>query len=187
MSAIVDYAKTWALTDVLLLLFSIVFVLHWVAYIYGQGRYSNSHKDSQNSSAGYLIATLFAKVITNFRHLLALIIVSIFGIAVLYSMLDGKTFGDNLQTVVAALGGIVGSVIGYYFGEAKLKANDNDDSVDPLHSVDQGDPPDDSDPGLRAPPVPHADPDPDDSGAEVATGAPGNNEPEGEKDGGDQR
>lgn len=157
MSSIVSQSSSWTLPEILLLLFSLVFIMHWVAFIWGIGRYSPAKKNTQNSSAGYLIATLFAKVITNFRHLLALIIVSIFGIAVLYTMIDGYRFDENLQTVVAALGGIVGSVLGYYFGEAKLKASEGDgEDVDPINGLDQDDPPDDPDPGLRMRPAPPA-------------------------------
>ena len=78
---------------------------------------------------------LFVKVITEFRHLLALVIVSIFAFALGYALFTSDPGGDdlskNLQAVTSTLGGLVGSIIGYYFGESKAETAAADRRPDP--------------------------------------------------------
>lgn len=109
---------------VFLLCISSVFLFtHWIAYVFALGRY-RTNKDQ--AGPGYVIIKLFDKVINDFRHLLAFTIITIFAGSLLYSListrLDATKISDALQAVVSTLGGIVGSIIGYYFGEAKGKS-----------------------------------------------------------------
>ena len=81
------------------------------------------------SSLGVVITAFFAKLIDEFRHLLALLIFLLFAGVLIYGVAvaggDGQAHIDNIekviQVVVASLGGLVGSIMGYYFGEASGK------------------------------------------------------------------
>jgi membrane protein DedA with SNARE-associated domain len=69
-----------------------------------------------------VIAELFVKIINDFRHLLALLIVVIFALVLGYGLIragkDLENITKVLQVVVSTLGGLIGSIIGYYFGES---------------------------------------------------------------------
>lgn len=71
-----------------------------------------------------IIADFLARLINDFRHLLALVIVVIFFSLVFYSMAMSDKFEekmDALQMVMASFGGLLGSIIGYYFGESAAR------------------------------------------------------------------
>lgn len=119
----------------LLILASIAFLVQWFAWIFGAGRFG------KDATSGKTVSILFSeftfKIINEFRHLLALLIVVIFSFALGYSLIkaaslptsaDTPSTIDNmkeaLQAVVATLGGLVGSIIGYYFGESKPSTPD---------------------------------------------------------------
>lgn len=78
-------------------------------------------------SLRFLIADALTKIVNDFRHLLALMLVSIFALALVYVLYaSNKNIGqikEGLQAVVATLGGLVGSIIGYYFGESSARAS----------------------------------------------------------------
>lgn len=115
---------------------SIVFLVQWFAWILAVGRFAAT--TSATGSGGraelrYIFSEATVKIINDFRHLLALIVVLIFAIALGYSLwkaasvetsADSPSVVDNmkeaLQAVVATLGGLVGSIIGYYFGESSV-------------------------------------------------------------------
>ena len=81
----------------------------------------------QADSIRYVLADFFVKIINDFRHLLALVLVLLFGLAVFAAMWPGmmkqdvNLIKDGLQGVAAALGGLIGSIIGYYFGESAAR------------------------------------------------------------------
>lgn len=92
------------------------------------GSNMNPGGDGVSKGIGQVIVDFFIKVIDDFRNLLALIIIAIFFIALFYVMVystpNFKEKMEAIQAVVASLGGLVGSIIGYYFGEsATLKKN----------------------------------------------------------------
>lgn len=110
-------------------IFIIKGVIYFLAKTFCWGKFNSSanngnSRDPMEASGGvaYILMNLMVKIIDDFRHLLALIIVSIFFFALIYAMMyAGKTLEekmDAIQTVVAALGGLIGSIIGYYFGES---------------------------------------------------------------------
>jgi hypothetical protein len=131
-----DFLPDLALMLVFLLM--LVLMLQWVCWIFRWGRFKVPTSGGQPSlldgtSAGgqprgvvqstvYIIGNFITTLIDDFRHLLALIIVLIFGAALAYAMYkaDGSLPGirDALQAVAATLGGLVGSIIGYYYGES---------------------------------------------------------------------
>jgi len=114
-------------------------IIQWLCWIFGCGRFGLSTSGGSTTTATeavnsdgrpkgvigtivFLAGDFITRLINDFRHLLALIIVLIFGLALAYAMYkaDGSLPGirDALQAVSATLGGLVGSVIGYYYGES---------------------------------------------------------------------
>lgn len=91
-----------------------------MAWIFSLGRFRAPQSRSDNLRN--IFTDFLVKIIDDFRHLLALIIVVIFALALGYAMLRAGNQFDNmtkaLQAVVSTLGGLIGSIIGYYFGES---------------------------------------------------------------------
>lgn len=109
-------------------------LVQWFAWIFALGRFGVPEPSSGGRPGiRYLFSEFTVKIINEFRHLLALIIVLIFTGALAYSLWKaasaqgsaGSTVIDNmkeaLQGVVATLGGLVGSIVGYYFGESSVR------------------------------------------------------------------
>lgn len=97
--------------------------------------------DSSEKDFINVIVDFFAKIIADFRSFLALLIIAIFFFAVAYALLySSPNFDDKLkalQAVVATLGGIVGSIIGYYFGESAARTKGKDDIQNDGNSNDE--------------------------------------------------
>ena len=76
-------------------------------------------------SIRFVIAELFAKLIDDFPHLLALIIVVIFMMTIAYALwVAGGNVADlnaSLQAVTGSFSGIIGVIICYYFGELSAR------------------------------------------------------------------
>jgi hypothetical protein len=111
----------------------------WLSWIRGWGRYRPNAGDpgapaaKEPSSIAHLLVRFLATIISEFRHLLALLIFLLFAGVLSYSVYvasqaPGDTaamienIGAVVQAVVASLGGLVGSIIGYYFGESSARA-----------------------------------------------------------------
>ena len=109
-----------------LLLFALGALLNWLLWMFGWGRYRGrvGTEAGTDSKIRFVLADFFVKIINDFRHLLALLIVVGFAIALVIAMWPGMMKQDvtlikeGLEGVAAALGGLLGSVIGYYFGES---------------------------------------------------------------------
>ncbi len=108
-----------------------ILMIQWLAWIFKFGRFS--HPTDQKTGISYetnngirhVIADLMVKVIDDFRHLLALVIILMFALALGYTLIFADTISeisDGLQAVTSTLGGIIGAIIGYYFGESAAKA-----------------------------------------------------------------
>ncbi len=104
---------------VILMLFTVL-VLQWVFWIFGWGRFSQRAPVSQG--VRFIIADLAANIINDFRHLLALLIILIYGGVMAFGLVragaDVESVGNVLQAVSSSLGGLIGAMIGYYFGES---------------------------------------------------------------------
>jgi hypothetical protein len=113
----------------------IAVLIQWFAWIFAKGRFGKIPTTSGGRGEGlrYLFSEATVKIINDFRHLLALIIVLIFAVALGYALWKAASVETNagsasvidnmkeaLQAVVATLGGLVGSIIGYYFGESSV-------------------------------------------------------------------
>jgi hypothetical protein len=115
----------------ILLLLVLLFLIRELFWLMGWGRYARTSRGAQaNLAAGdpthvlsFFTTTFLAKTISEFRHLLALLIFLLFAGAVILAILPGlialnvEQMTEGLEGVAAALGGLVGSIIGYYFGE----------------------------------------------------------------------
>ncbi len=114
----------------LFVLFCLVLMIAWLANIFRVGRYSarNSRNLGTRERLGFVIARFFANIIDDFRHFLALMLVIIFTILIIYSMAAAGTFEEKmkaLQLVIASIGTLLGSIIGYYFGESAASKSNN--------------------------------------------------------------
>ncbi len=100
-----------------LLVVLILFFLRSFCKIYGFGRFK---KD---------ITNWISRLFDDFRHVLAFLIIMFFFVIVLYALIkDGKCCDSKMEatkTILASLGGLIGSIIGYYFGESKGSRRDN--------------------------------------------------------------
>jgi hypothetical protein len=118
---------------------AVALLVQWFSWIFGIGRFAiPSSGDQRIAGSGkaelrYIFSEATVKIINDFRHLLALLIVLIFAFALGYSLIKSASVQTNantpsvidnmkeaLQGVVATLGGLVGSIIGYYFGESSV-------------------------------------------------------------------
>jgi hypothetical protein len=107
------------------LLLAIGVLVQWFAWIFARGRFQKGDEPTGRQTLRYVFADLLVKIIDDFRHLLALVIVLIFALALTYSLVlvayeqTGRidAAAKALQAVVSSLGGLIGAIIGYYFGE----------------------------------------------------------------------
>jgi hypothetical protein len=101
-------------------------VLQWCCWIFRLGRFRVDAVmgTRQPNPLRFVVAEFFVRLINDFRHLLALIVVFMFALALFTAMMPGmldrdlNSMKDGLQAVAAALAGLIGSIIGYYFGES---------------------------------------------------------------------
>lgn len=132
-------------------LFALAMLFQWFAWIFGLGRFRRKKEEADATTARtqslrYIITDLFVKIITEFRHLLALIIITMFALALARAMYVAGTNIDQvkeaMQVVVATLGGLVGSIIGYYFGESTVARSQETPAA--AQEAEQGEPEDDA-------------------------------------------
>jgi len=111
------------LASLLAVVMALTVILLWA---FGVGRFRRPLNAPHTAALRYLITEALTKIINDFRHLLALILVLIFGGALGYSLFEAgpnlANIKEALQSVSASLGGLIGSIIGYYFGESKGRA-----------------------------------------------------------------
>jgi len=111
----------------LLAVFVLTAIAHWWMWMFGLGRFKPGRGDAgaNNFSIGKPLVELLVKIIDDFRHLLALVILGIFLITLLLMLgaawNDAANMKEALEVVVASLGGLVGSIVGYYFGESAAR------------------------------------------------------------------
>ena len=97
----------------------------------------------QQDTLSYVVGMFFVNLINDFKHLLALVIVIVFASLIIYSMTTTDIFKEKmeaLQLVVASLGGLLGSIIGYYFGESAATKSQTK-TIDKTTSVSTDQPP----------------------------------------------
>lgn len=105
--------------------FSGALLINWVAWIFSWGRFKGSlSKEDPGGGIFFLFTDLMVKIINDFRHFLALILVLIFAISLGYAFYISdsvESLSGALQAVVSTLGGLIGSIVGYYFGESAAR------------------------------------------------------------------
>ena len=100
--------------------------VQWLAWTWGLGRFGlpQAARARSLNPLRYVIADLFVQIINDFRHFLALVVVTVFALMLGAAMWPGLRHGDietmknGLQAVAAVMAGLIGSIIGYYFGES---------------------------------------------------------------------
>ena len=111
----------------LVVAFGAIAIVQWLAWIFRSGRFETGPGQTRpvrSESLRYVTADFLVKIINDFRNLLALLIVGVFAAALAIAMYPGvrhwsvDEIGKGVQSVAAALGGLIGSIIGYYFGES---------------------------------------------------------------------
>jgi hypothetical protein len=132
----------------------------WIMWLLGVGRFKP--KDDAAVSAGgplngsqrgpwQWLQWFVSEIIFEFRNFLALVIMAVFVLALVLMLWPGLGKGDaesytqmkdGLQVVVASLGGLVGSIIGYYFGESAVANAKSKKSGDPPTPTQALPPPD---------------------------------------------
>jgi len=124
-------------------------LVQWTFWIAGWGRF-RLPKDIKPASKGgigerpirFVFAELFAKLVNDFRHLLALIVMLVFLFSVAYALWVAGTNVENmnkaLQAVTGSLSGIIGVIIGYYFGETVARTGGASDTTQPSGTALQG-------------------------------------------------
>lgn len=127
MDAFLTYLETHDKGIMMLILLSVIFViiLRWLFQIFGIGKYSNRKAEkAQNNSITFILTRSLVNIVDDFRHFLALLIVILFVGLIIAAMWSGDNFDDRMeamQLVIASLGGLLGSIIGYYYGESAAR------------------------------------------------------------------
>lgn len=121
------FAAQWqGLLVIALLLCTTVLVVQWIAWIFSRGRFRAKPAGGREiTPLRHVFADLIVKIIDDFRHLLALLIVLIFAATLVYALVLASydetdrlgAASTALQAVVSSMGGLIGAIIGYYFGE----------------------------------------------------------------------
>ena len=144
--------------------FGLMAVVQWLAWIFRFGRFrpapnaGPSPVRQTSNPLRYVAANFFVEIINDFRHFLALVVVTVFALALAVGMYPGlrnwsvEEIGKGVQAVAAALGGLIGSIIGYYFGESAATQRREDRQPPETQSVQEPQAPG---PGITpAPPPP---------------------------------
>lgn len=102
----------------------VVSMIRYLLWMFGCGRFSVVTDREQQQTLRFVFADLLVKIINDFRHLLALIVVLIFALALGYALAVSVHQSDpidamskSMQAVVSSMGSLIGAIIGYYFGE----------------------------------------------------------------------
>lgn len=125
------------------LAFSLAILCNYLMWVFGFGIFKidpNADPTKKREKLNFVIANAAIKLVNDFRHLLALVIVGIFGVVLWYSLYKSNgEIKDALQTVMATLGVLVASIIAYYFGEssgrtaANLNNSGNNQIISPVN------------------------------------------------------
>lgn len=130
MTSILDFfsENTHGFAVLVGILFFLTLLIQWTAWLFKWGRFGKSEATTDSDdrpSIRYMVAQFMIEIINDFRHLLASTLTLVFVVALLSVLFitwrnnfDIEVFKDGLHAVVASLGGLIGSVIGYYFGES---------------------------------------------------------------------
>jgi hypothetical protein len=146
MKDFLDYLKnnTTGVLMLLVILLVGIFLLNRLCKLFQWGRYANAPPQPEQRGLNFVVVDFFVKIINEFRSLLALTLIIIFALTLGYSLYCAGSNIDNiskaLQAVMATLGGLVGSIVGYYFGESAVRKATSQNTKQPTGDPVQGDP-----------------------------------------------
>lgn len=110
-------AGIWML---IVIVFFGILAAQWLSWIFRWGRFSQ--EPPKEKRIRFILAELATNIINEFRHLLALVLVLLFGGVLAFGLVkagdDAQKISAVLQAVASSLGGLIGAIIGYYFGES---------------------------------------------------------------------
>lgn len=95
-------------------LLSLVAAGQWVAWILGVGRFRE-----QSVRSSWFVQDFASTISSDFRHILATALVVLFGVALLVGVALDSGYPDKMQPVMNSFPGLLGAVIGFYFGEKR--------------------------------------------------------------------
>ena len=110
----------------------VILFIQWIAWLFSLGRFNAqiASPRKRSDSIRFLLTDLMVKIINDFRHFLALIMVAIFGLVLIYSLTkyanSSEELTNVLQAVISTVGVLIGTIIGYYFGETAGKKSSGD-------------------------------------------------------------
>jgi hypothetical protein len=114
------------ITLILIVGVALLIVVQWVCWIFEIGRFKPKQLETLsingtpvNTNIRYVLANFLVNIVNDFRHLLALIIVSVFAFALFAVIYKDPPGGIStaMQSVSSTFGGLIGAIIGFYFGE----------------------------------------------------------------------
>ena len=98
--------------------------VHWLAWLFGLGRF---RKD--DASGGWLLRDFLATISADYRHILASAVV-LLGLAIMLVVAFSDPIHKNAQIVFNTLPGLMGVVLGYYFGSQKAETESSTERID---------------------------------------------------------
>lgn len=129
-------AGIWVL---IVVIFFGILAAQWLFWILRWGRFRQ--EPPKEKSIRFILAELATNIINEFRHLLALVLVLLFGAVLAFGLVkagsDAGKISAVLQAVASSLGGLIGAIIGYYFGESAGSRRTTDEPT-ATHDVKQG-------------------------------------------------
>ena len=149
MTSILDFLSenTHGFAVLVGILFFLTLLLHWTSWLFNWGRFGKSKAKTDSDgrpSIRYMATEFITGIINDFRHILASTLTLVFVVALLSVLFitwrndfDIEVFKDGLQAVVASLGGLIGSVIGYYFGESAAEKKAESTTASVGHEAEQ--------------------------------------------------
>ena len=97
-------------------LLSVVAAGQWVAWILGVGRFRE-----RSARSGWFVQDFASTISADFRHILASALVVLFGLALFVGVAIEGGYPDKMQPVMNSFPGLLGAVIGFYFGEKQAR------------------------------------------------------------------
>lgn len=96
----------------------LVFIIQWLAWIFKWGRFKGAPaRPGPGYSTKDIMFTYLATLASDFKFVLATLIFGIFSIVLIIALFTQPDFSKALQAVMSTLGGLVGTIVGYFFGE----------------------------------------------------------------------
>lgn len=100
----------------IVVLVSLVAAGQWIAWILGVGRFRE-----RSARSGWFVQDFASTISADFRHILASALVVLFGVALFVGIALEGGYPDAMQPVMNSFPGLLGAVLGFYFGEKQAR------------------------------------------------------------------